>query len=188
MDTATFIASLVGSLAWPVAAVVLALIFREPIGRIVDRLPKRVKAGPFEMEWPEVAARVALAAGPAAGARRESSAALSERLRELALSDPGGAIREAYDEVEKALRDRLRQDNVNASQIDRYLLVDEALGRGVINGRTADSIRGLIILRDLAGAGVDVEKAVDYLTLADAVVFAIETWRPSIPTDARDPR
>jgi hypothetical protein len=46
--------------------------------------------------------------------------------------------------------------------------------------------RGL--LRDLAGAGVDVEKAVDYLTLADAVVYAIETWRPSIGTDAPDRR
>ena len=52
MSGREFIASLIESLGWPVAVVALALLFRS---KIADLLPsrevKRLKAGPFELEW-----------------------------------------------------------------------------------------------------------------------------------------
>lgn len=50
MDTLTFVASVVGSLAGPLAVVLLALVFHTQVKALSDRL-KRVKAGPLEVEW-----------------------------------------------------------------------------------------------------------------------------------------
>lgn len=42
MDVFEFVASLVKSLAWPAAVVIIAIIFRRPIRRLFDRMAKRV--------------------------------------------------------------------------------------------------------------------------------------------------
>lgn len=50
MDWLTFISKLVDSLAWPVAGVLLGLIFRK---KLLDLIPllRKVKAGPLEAEF-----------------------------------------------------------------------------------------------------------------------------------------
>ena len=54
--------------------------------------------------------------------------------------------------------------------------------RGEISDATLQAIESLSILRNLAAHGrteeVDRGKALDYLTLADATLYAIKTWRP----------
>lgn len=180
MDPLSFIAAMFGSLAWPVVVLILALAFRGPIGRLVERLPKRVKAGPLEVEWPDVAteARVALATSPEGS--RGTGRTLTERLRDLAEKDPHAAIVAAYAEVTHALWrhvSRGRGDIAKTEQRGGHLLIDVAQRRGIISEQTARAIQGLLVLRDLAAHGqgeVDREKALDYLTLADAVIFAIE--------------
>ncbi len=42
MDVFEFVASLVKSLAWPAALVIIAIVFRRPIQRILNRMAKRV--------------------------------------------------------------------------------------------------------------------------------------------------
>jgi hypothetical protein len=42
MDVFEFVASLVKSLAWPAALVVIAIVFRQPIRRVLNRMAKRV--------------------------------------------------------------------------------------------------------------------------------------------------
>jgi hypothetical protein len=49
-----FIDSLTGRLAWPIAAVILALVFRRPITELIGRLP-RLTWGDKEAELAEVA-------------------------------------------------------------------------------------------------------------------------------------
>lgn len=63
-------------------------------------------------------------------------------------------------------------------------LVEAALRKDAISQQTAEAIRGVLVLRNLAAHGgeVDAAKAVDYLALADAVIFSIDTWRPSSAT------
>lgn len=50
MDTLTFISSIVASLAWPLAAVVLALLFRRSIERLLERMTAAKVPG-FEAEF-----------------------------------------------------------------------------------------------------------------------------------------
>ena len=53
MDPLTFLASLVLSLAWPATVAVIAWWFRDHIKPRLDRLPKRLKLGPVDVEWYE---------------------------------------------------------------------------------------------------------------------------------------
>lgn len=185
MDPLAFVASLVSSLAWPVAVVVLVLVFRGPIGRMVERLPKRLKAGPVEVEWPEVAAeaRVALATAPEVNAISPGGS-LTERLAEVVEKEPAAAIMAAWSEVEKALRDRMGDIGLGQPSIGGMMLARMAHERGAISDSTLQALEGLSILRNLAAhrrvEEVDREKALDYLTLADATLYAIKTWRPRL--------
>jgi hypothetical protein len=108
MDGLTFVSSLISSLAWPVAVVVLVLAFRKPIGRMFERLPKRVKAGPVEVEWPEVATEARVALATSSEVRTDASpGSLTERFAKLAEEEPAAAIMAAWAEVEKSLRARV---------------------------------------------------------------------------------
>lgn len=49
MNDRELLASLVGSLAWPVTVFIVSLVFRKPVSRFIDRL-KRFKFGDFEAE------------------------------------------------------------------------------------------------------------------------------------------
>lgn len=183
MDALTFASSLVSSLAWPVAVVILVLFFRGPIGRMVERLPKRLKAGPVEVEWPEIAAeaRVALATAPE-GKAAAPGASLTERLADMAEKEPAAAIMAAWSKVERALRDRMGGIGARQPSVAGMMLARMAHERGEISDATLQALEGLSILRNLAAhgrtEGVDREKALDYLTLADATLYAIKTWRP----------
>ena len=83
----------------------------------------------------------------------------------------------AYSDIEKALKRRLREAQVpGIEKTAGAQLVDVALRTGVINRETAVAIRGVLALRNLAAHGGDVEsaKALEYLSLVDAVLYAIE--------------
>jgi hypothetical protein len=169
MDALTFVASLVGSLAWPVVVLVLVLAFREPIGRMVERLPKRLKAGPVEVEWPEVAteARVALAMSPEARALAPQGS-LTERFAKMAADEPSAAILSAWSELEKELITKLTSVGIPEPKIRGAALARLARERDVISDATLEAIEGLAVLRNLSAHGgseqVDREKALDFLT------------------------
>jgi hypothetical protein len=183
VDPLAFVASLVSSLAWPVAVVILILAFKDPISRMVERLPKRLKAGPLEVEWPEVAteARVALATSPEVKTDA-SPGSLTERFAKMAEDEPDAAIMAAWTEIAKAIRDRMGGLGIRQPTIAGMMLVRIAHERGEISDATLQAVEGLSVLRNLAARGrggeVDREKALDYLTLADATLYAIRTWHP----------
>jgi len=183
VDGLAFVASLVSSLAWPVAVVVLVLVFRGPIGRMVERLPKRVKAGPVEVEWPELSteARVALATAPEIRTIA-AEGSLTERFADMAAKEPSAAVMAAWSEVERVLREKAGDLGVRQPSIAGMMLARLVHERGLISDASLQAIEGLAMLRNLAAHGrgeeVDREKALDYLTLADATLYAIKTWRP----------
>lgn len=51
MSSLEFIESLVSSLAWPVAALVIVLMFRSELAGLFSSQMRRLKAGPVEVEW-----------------------------------------------------------------------------------------------------------------------------------------
>jgi hypothetical protein len=106
-----------------------------------------------------------------------SEGQLTERFMVLANSEPSAAVVAAYAEIERALKQRLNAANVaGVEKLAGSKLVEVAERKGVVNRRTAEAIRSVQALRNLAANGGDVslERALDYLSLADAVLYAIE--------------
>jgi hypothetical protein len=99
---------------------------------------------------------------------------------ELTPSDPRKAVVEAYERVESAVQDLVgvpgQQPHIAGSELTRV-----ALDREVINRSTAEAIDGLTVMRNLAvhgGREVGVERAQEFVVLADAVLFVIRMERP----------
>jgi len=188
VDALQFVASLVSSLAWPLALVAIVLILRRPLTGLLGRIVKARGYG-IEAEFAEAQASVALAtaavAGIASGSARAFDATVRVReslvstLADTAKEAPAAAVTIAYAEIEKAIRARIGEA-AEGAKLSSSVLVAMALGRGVISSETAEAVRGLTVLRNLAAHGdeVDPAKALDYLMLADAVIYAIETWQP----------
>lgn len=87
----------------------------------------------------------------------------------------------AWVEVEKALRERAGDIGVRNPSIAGMMLARLVHERGQISDASLQAIEGLATLRNLAANGrgdIDSEKAIDYLSLADATLYAIRTWRP----------
>ncbi|HVZ44597.1 MAG TPA: hypothetical protein VHA82_12375 [Ramlibacter sp.] len=79
MDWLQFIASVIGSLAWPTAAVVLGFMFREQVRKLLDKM-KTLKApggieAAFTEQVSEVAAEVKYIPEPASSAKKENAVA-----------------------------------------------------------------------------------------------------------------
>lgn len=108
MSWLEFVARLVDSVVWPVVVLVALIVLRRPIARLLtDRPPKRVKAGPLEVEWTrEIAeAETELSATGAplpAGTTAESS--IVAELTAEARKAPAVAVLEAHAVVERELR------------------------------------------------------------------------------------
>lgn len=111
MDWLTFISKLVDSLAWPVAGVVLGLIFRKKLIELIPLL-RRVKAGPLEAEF-EIATRQVLASTAAVIAKQgnqdaqksEEAESIAEKASRLitARSEPTAAIIEGWSTLDGEL-------------------------------------------------------------------------------------
>lgn len=193
MDWLTFIASLVGSLAWPLAMLVVAVLFRQAIQTTLARPLRRFRAGPFEAEWDEKVAQalVDVAESPETGeAPPPDRRLVSDRLRAVTQQSPRAAVMAAYAEIEEALRRRLTIAGFVEGEgrpMSARQLASVAEERGLISRQTADAIRGATVLRNLAAHGpeaeIDQHKALDFLTLADAILYAVGTGTDSAGAD-----
>lgn len=192
MDGLAFVASLVASLAWPVVALFLIVSFRRQIGELIGRLVEAEGFG-FKGKFDRAAAAVAKAAAETFAQVGHASAtgqafnptvrireSLVSTLADVARENPSAAVLAAYAEVEKALKARMEEAKVAGVEgLSGDKLADVALRKSVVSQQTADAIRGVQVLRNLAAHGkdVDAEKALDFLSLCDAVIYSIETWR-----------
>lgn len=96
MDGLTFIAEVVKALAWPVAAVVLGLLFRGEIRALLAKL-KKGKVGPAEFEFEQAVAALKQEVPTPSSS---PVPALSSASIELARSEPRAAILNAWLEVQ----------------------------------------------------------------------------------------
>ena len=143
----------------------------------------RVKAGPFEVEWDRTAAETEKeveAIGISAHDAGTVPGALREELAGEAASAPAVAVLEAHATIERALRDLLSGADVPAEQTRRLGVVGLArlaLRQGLVTPETVNAVEGISVMRNLAAHGsareITPQQAVEYLTLADAVLYAI---------------
>ena len=112
-----FVASAVGSLAWPVAIVTLALLFQKPIVELIERM-NLFEAGGAKFGFEKAAERlVDRSAGidePDPEIAKENESRKSELLT-MALTSPSGAVIEAWKDIELAARELAERGSVMLS-------------------------------------------------------------------------
>jgi hypothetical protein len=182
VDTQQFIASLVSSLAWPGAIIVLALLFRRQLRQLLSGPLKRLKAGPsgLELEFDRLISEAQAQVEPAPDvAELEAPESAVADLAEVARASPAAAVLDGFARVEQELRERLRAAGDPRADNKRgaLMLARAALDAKLITPETMEAIRGMAVLRNLAAHGgaadLSEDRAREYLALADAVLFAI---------------
>lgn len=109
MDTLTFIAALVKSIAWPITIIGLALLFRVPLSRLIKYILK-IKYKDFEISFNQEIDRIRDEIPP-----QELSDAINkkddkdEQVKSLAHAAPSKAIIETWEMTELAIYERLKQ-------------------------------------------------------------------------------
>lgn len=106
MDWLTFIAEIIKAAAWPIAAVAIALIFREQLRALLSRIRKG-KVGPAEFEF-EQEVRVLAEGAPDA---LPAPSAVSAPVVSLATTNPRAAILEAWLGVDSSAQRLAFRDN-----------------------------------------------------------------------------
>jgi len=181
-----FVASLVHSLAWPAGVLAVVIVLRKPIGVVLGRGVRRLKAGPVEVEFDQLQAEVReeLARSPELAEAQVPALGVSLRgeLAGLAEVSPQAAVLEAYERIEVRLAEVLDSAGVPpSSAMGGRALARLARKHDLISDETLAAIEGLSVLRDLTahvGGDISVDRARDYLALADAVIYVLRS-KPS---------
>lgn len=192
MDWLTFISKLVDSLAWPVAGIVLGLIFRK---KLLDLIPslRRVKAGPLEAEF-EIATKQVLANTADLAAKQHapeisetsSAPSVEDAAAKLvkARSEPTATIIEGWSTLDAELHKLGRQTGVVVDPLESELKVYRAIMESeVMPIGTRQLVQDLRQLRNqVAHAKVipTPESAQDYLVSVERVVELIRNYRKNL--------
>lgn len=167
----------VAALAWPLVVAFGLMLFRAQIRQILGRQNTSVKIGPFELRLRELQAEVA-----AAGVNLnhvDSSIDTAQPRSVAADSSPAAAIVESHRHVEDALKGVYEAAGlpVPNKHVPVLNLALDAEQRGIIPRGSADTVKGLTVLRNLAMDGlypIDSSSASQYATLSDAVVYTLQ--------------
>lgn len=178
MDLLTFLASVIGSVAWPVAAIWIAFLFRAQIVSLLERV-RRLSLGGNTVEFEERLAEVeseALAAAP-----EPSAQVLDDRTLQLVSVAPLAAINESWVRLEIKLGS-LAAPKVAMEQNWRspphFLHLTSAVrAAGLISPQAEALLQSLYTLRgDVLAKGSDVttDEAVRFVTLTEKAKALID--------------
>jgi hypothetical protein len=200
MDWLTFVSKAIDSLAWPVAGVVLGLIFRK---KLLDLIPmlRKVKAGPLEAEF-EMAAKQVLEGSadlPSKAPAHESSTStpapsVEDAAAKLltARSEPTATIIEGWSALDGELHKLGRQIGIVVDPLESQLKVYRTVvGSDVLPAGTRKLLRSLRELRNQVAHGQVIptpESAQDYLVAVERVVEQIRNYRKNLPNYTSDVR
>jgi len=172
-------AEFISSIAWPLTALIIALLFRKPLTEALASATGRLSAGPFSLEWKRQVEAVEAELGRPPSISRGEIGGAAGRLDEVAESSPSGAIVEAFGQIEATLRRLLEEQGSIAPERNWSvpLLTIRAHEQGLITQETVEAIEGLSVLRNLAAHGqagdVSSQRAHEFVALAQGVLYAI---------------
>lgn len=134
--------------AWPVAVLVIAILYRKPLGRLVGGERTTLKAGPFELAWEQARPTLPRPAPLSAeiGAQVASPAGrLASLLVDLARESPAEAVIAAYGHLGEAFKRGLNEIgvDVHADRDDPLALAREAEAAGVTGPEITHALEGL---------------------------------------------
>lgn len=171
MDWLQFSASIVGSIAWPLAAIIIVALFRKVLVALLSKLTK-LKYGDIEATFGEALEQAeregAALPEPAQGEQ------LPPALDDLAKYSNNSAIFIAWLEVEAALLDRARSAGLLKTNMSALQAARELFGRQMLNKQTYQITRDLFNLRNIAvhpasGRFVSDQEVSRFKKLADKV-------------------
>ena len=143
-----------------------------------------MRAGPVEVEFEQELAEVReeLRRSPElAGATPPVlPIGLPEELARLTEASPRAAVLEAFGRIEARLSEVLENAGAKPpSRVTARVLARLARAEGLISDETLAAVDGLSMLRNLAAHSpaddIGVDRARDYIALADAVLYALRT-------------
>lgn len=144
---------------------------------------RKFRAGPLEVEFDRIGAEVEAVVGrptlSISEAGKEQGAPVIEELSGLAEASPVAAVMDAHAVIEQELRNIVDgvDPQADVSKMAMGQLIRLALDKGAITPETAKAVEGITVMRNLAAHGraseVTVERARDYLALADAVLYTL---------------
>jgi uncharacterized protein YutE (UPF0331/DUF86 family) len=176
MDAGTVVVELVKASAWPVASVILAVMFRRPLIGLVQGIKlKRLKRGDWEADFQEALGE---AKREVAALSVAADAGVTPKLVEVdgALTGPAavGAMIAAWNGVEAAVAAAAREAGVAPTSFPEQLRM--LAEKGAVAAPTVDAINGLRHLRNLAVHApepIEPEKVREFLQMSNAVLFAL---------------
>lgn len=153
MDTLTFISEITKSLAWPVATIIVSILFRKQLYLLLSRLRKG-KVGSAEFEFEEAIKQLEESASELATAPDSNMGTPSVR---LVTSNPRAAILEAWLELEdKAINLALSLDLVRPTA-RRYPegAIKGIRKAGILSNANLNILEALQLLRNQAAHDPD---------------------------------
>lgn len=175
MDALTFIADVIGSLAWPVTVIIIFMILRRPLMSLFP-LVQRLRFQGIELDFSRQVQALALEVHhqlPQPSQSPDRRQAMRSHWVELAQLSPRAVVLEAWLQVEKAAvqASQRRGLNLRSAEVRSPLILGEALEQaGVLEGSTAGIYHQLRNLRNAAAHASDFaftpDSAIEYADLA----------------------
>jgi hypothetical protein len=187
MSGMQFVIDFVRALVWPAAIVAIVAFLRRPIVDILMQLAsglRRLRAGQSDAEFDRIAGQMKaeLTASVSGAGSGPGAIPVLLRFATVAEDDPASAVAQAFGSVEVALRELLGSTGklVPVGTGDPTAVARFARDQGLVPESVVRAVDGAVVLRNFAAADparVTRDHAVKYLSLIDALLFAIGTQR-----------
>ena len=187
MSGMQFVIDVVRALVWPVAIVAIVVCLRRPIVDILMQLAsglRRLRAGQSDAEFDRIAGQIKaeLTASVSAGGPGPGEIPVLLRFATAAEDEPASAVAQAFGSVEVALRELLGSSGklVPVGTGDPTAVARFARDQGLVPESVVRAVDGAVVLRNFAAADparLTRDHAVKYLSLIDALLFAIAAQR-----------
>jgi len=203
MNWFEFISSLVGSLAWPVLAFLIAIILRQPLAKMLTQRPvKVVEAGPTSVRIEYVDEKLEEAKSELVEARAEKRDTDGQKaelygdadqapddfmveMEQLAAVAPSAAILESFARLEMVLRNELEEQYLKTVAPQRHFasarqLARFAVKRGLITESEAAAFDDVAVVRNLIAHGqardIDAERALSYVSIVRQLMIYLTVF------------
>jgi hypothetical protein len=187
MSGMQFVIDFVRALVWPAAIVAIVVCLRRPIVDILMQLAsglRRLRAGQSDAEFDRIAGQMKaeLTASVSAGGPGAGAIPVLLRFATAAEDEPASAVAQAFGSVEVALRELLGSSGklVPVGTGDPTAVARFARDQGLVPESVVRAVDGAVVLRNFAAADparLTRDHAVKYLSLIDALLFAIAAQR-----------
>ena len=194
MDTLTFFANIINSLAWPIVVTTAIVIYRVPISQVILSL-KRLKYQDLEIDFEKELAelkteveQVTLLQLEEANHGRELPAAtsLQSQIEQIASISPASAIALAWSAVDSELQQTVTRLAISAdspSYVSALRHIEILKEQKLIDAEMYHILQRMRILRNKAAhtaaaeTGISVEDALEYSRLTTKVLAVLQSFQ-----------